>query len=81
MSDMPYDQGYAVIKKCWGLAFINLQLGWVDQQLQAHPEDQFRWGRQDALHDMLMRFDQEEIKQFWRESILTNRAICLLVDR
>jgi hypothetical protein len=55
MTDAAYDLGYASVAsgRVWGEATIALHLGWLAAQLRARPDDEFRWGRQDALHDLL----------------------------
>ncbi len=51
-----YDLGYATINSpAWGPATIRLHLGWLTTQLRIDPADHFRWGRYDALCDLLAR--------------------------
>ncbi|MGH7069743.1 MAG: hypothetical protein ACREFO_06975 [Acetobacteraceae bacterium] len=68
-----YDSGYASIDAnrrvganalgvnpalpTWGQATIKLHLGWLSRQLRINPRDEFRWGRYDALCDLLVRFE------------------------
>jgi hypothetical protein len=60
VTDTPYDRGYASVTagRVWGEATIALHLGWLAAQLRARPDDEFRWGRQDALHDLLVKLEQ-----------------------
>ncbi|MGH7068182.1 MAG: hypothetical protein ACREFO_05900 [Acetobacteraceae bacterium] len=68
-----YDSGYASIDAnrrvganahwvspsapVWAPATIKLHLGWLSRQLRVNPEDDFRWGRYDALCDVLATFE------------------------
>jgi hypothetical protein len=47
------DLGLSTRRPSWGSATIRLHLGWLSTQLQIDPTDQFRWGRYDALCDLL----------------------------
>jgi hypothetical protein len=64
----PYDDGYESIcpvgaswedagSSKWGVSTLILQLGWLAAQLRLNPRDQFRWGRFDAMCDLLIRQD------------------------
>ena len=82
--EIPYDLGYASIDRTrtvdcngynvaaivprWGPATIRLHLRWLATQLSINPHDHFRWGRYDALCDLLAR--QEPVPDAGIETLL-----------
>ncbi|MGH7120748.1 MAG: hypothetical protein ACREFP_17455 [Acetobacteraceae bacterium] len=73
-NETAYDEGYASVDanrhagaeahavtagaRFWGPATIKLHLGWLSQQLRISPRDEFRWGRYDALCDLLATLER-----------------------